>query len=91
MACLDENLIYSANLKEFREDVRTVMASVKKACFYRKAPKCEFHMIEVKHLISIFRVNGIKIDPEQAQAVENRETLEKLKEVQAYPGFTNFY
>jgi hypothetical protein len=31
------------------------------------------------------------MDPEKVQAVENWEALEKLKEVQAFLGFANFY
>ena len=56
-----------------------------------KAEKCEFHKEEVKYLGLIVGVNGIRMDPEKVQAVENWEAPEKLKEVQAFLGFANFY
>ena len=67
------------------------MTSLKEASLYLKADKCEFHKKEVKYLISIVRVKGIRMDPEKVQAVENWEAPEKLKEVQAFLGFANFY
>jgi hypothetical protein len=56
-----------------------------------KAEKCQFHKEEVKYLGLIVGVNGTRMDPETVQAVENWETPEKLKEVQAFLGFANFY
>jgi hypothetical protein len=56
-----------------------------------KAEKCEFHKEEVKYLGLIVGVNGIRMDPEKVQAVENWEAPKKLKEVQAFLGFANFY
>jgi hypothetical protein len=67
------------------------MTSLKEAGLYLKAEKCKFHIEEVKYLGLIVGVNGIRIDPEKVQAVENWEVPGKLKEVQAFLGFANFY
>ena len=56
-----------------------------------KAEKCKFHKEEVKYLGLIVGVKGIRMNLEKVQAVENWEAPEKLKEVQAFLGFANFY
>src|ERR1700687_3897026 len=90
-AFLNDILIYSDNLKEHKEHVRAVMTTLKEAGLYLIAEKCGFHKEEVKYLRLIVRVNGIKMDPEKVKAVENWEAPGKLKEVQAFLGFANFY
>jgi hypothetical protein len=67
------------------------MTSPQEASPYLKAEKSEFHKKEVKYLGLIVGVHGIKIDLEKLQAIENWEAPEKLKEVQAFLGFANFY
>src|ERR1700737_2423471 len=90
-AFLDDILTYSDNLKEHKEHVRAVMTTLKEAGLYLKAEKCEFHQQEVKYLGLIVGVNGIKMDPEKVAAVKEWEAPGKLKEVQAFLGFANFY
>jgi hypothetical protein len=67
------------------------MTSLKEAGLYRKAEKCKFHKEEVKYLGLIVGVNGIRMDLEKVQAVENWEAPEKFKEAQTFLGFANFY
>jgi hypothetical protein len=90
-ALLNYIIINSSNLKEHKERVTTVMSAHKEAGLYLKAEKCEFHKEEVKYLRLIVGVNGIIMDPEKVQAVENWEASEKLKEVQAILRIANFY
>jgi hypothetical protein len=88
---LKDIVIYKNNLKEHKEHVRAVRTSLKEASLHLNAKKCEFHKKEVKYLGFIVRVNGIRMDLEKIQVVENWEVLEKLKEVQVFLGFANFY
>jgi hypothetical protein len=88
---LDDIPIDSDNLKEPKECIPAVMTSLKEAGLYLKVEQCEFHKEAVKYLGLIVGVNGIRMDLEKVQAVENWEALEKLKEVQAFLGFANFY
>ena len=67
------------------------MTTLKEAGLYQKAEKCEFHQQEVKYLGLIVGVNGIRMDPEKVTAVKEWEAPSKLKEVQAFLGFANFY
>jgi hypothetical protein len=79
LAFLDDILIYSDNLKEHREHVTAVMTSLKEAGLYLKTEQCEFHKEEVKYLELIVGVNGIRMDLEKVQAVENWEAPENSK------------
>src|ERR1700688_1697943 len=72
-AFLDDILIYSDNLKEHKEHVRAVITALKEAGLYLQAETCEFHKEEVKYLGLIVGVNGIRMDSEKVQAVENWE------------------
>jgi hypothetical protein len=76
---------------EHKEHVRAVMMTLKEAGLYWKAEKCEFHQQEVKFLGLIVGVNSIRIDPERVTAVMEWEAPGKLKEVQVFLGFANFY
>jgi hypothetical protein len=67
------------------------MTSLKEAGLYIKVEKFEIHKEEVKYLGLIVRVNGIRMDLEKVQAIENWAAAEKLKEGQAYLGFAHFY
>jgi hypothetical protein len=67
------------------------MTSLKEAGLYLKAEKCKFHKEEVKYLRLIIGVNGIGMDLEKVQAVENWEAPEELNEVQAFLACANFY
>src|ERR1700687_1212068 len=86
-AFLDDIFIYSDNLKEHKDHVRAVMTALKEAGLYLKAEQCEFHTEEVKYLGLIVGINGIRMDPEKVQSVENWTAPEKFKEVQAFLGF----
>jgi hypothetical protein len=91
MAFLDNILIYSNNLTEYKEHVRAVMTILKDTRLYLKVEKCKCHQEEVKFLGLIVGVNGIKMDTEKVAAVKEWKAPGKLKEVQAFLGFTNFY
>jgi hypothetical protein len=73
MAFLNDILIPRNNLREHREHVTAVMTSHKEAGLYMKVEKYQFHTEEVQYLGLIVGVNGIRIDPEKMQAVENWE------------------
>ena len=78
-------------MKEYKEHVRAVMQTPKDAGLYVKAEKYEFHQEEVKYVGLIVEVNGIRMDPENVQVVKEWEVPNKLKEVQVFLRFANYY
>jgi hypothetical protein len=66
---LDDTLIYSDNFEEYEQCIRLVLDDFAKVGLHLKPKKCEFHQQEVKHLVLIISIDGIKIDPEKIHAV----------------------
>jgi hypothetical protein len=65
--------------------------TLNEAGLYLKVEKCEFHQQEVKYLGLMVAVQRIRMDLEKIIAVKEWEAPSKLKEVQAFLGFANFY
>lgn len=53
--------------------------------------KYEFNLTEVYYLDLIVTTNSIRIDPKKLETIRSQETLENVKDVQSFLGFTNFY
>ena len=62
---LDDILIYSDNVNEYKEYIRTVMTPLKEAKLYLKAEQYEFHKEVVKYQGLIVGVNSIRMDPDK--------------------------
>jgi hypothetical protein len=67
------------------------MTTLSEAGLYLTAEKYKFHQQQVKYWGLIVGVNGTRMDPEKVIAVEQWEAPGKLKEVQTFLGFANFY
>lgn len=53
--------------------------------------KCEFNVTKIKYLGLIISVNGIEMDPEKVEAIQNWQTPTCVKDVLQFTGFTGFY
>ena len=78
-------------LKDHAEAVKKVLKTLQQADIRLRPDKCEFHKKEVKFLGSIITTEGIRMDQKKAKAVKKWPEPKNLKEVQAFPGFANFY
>jgi len=56
-----------------------------------KPSKCEFHQSETEYLGFIIGQEGIKTDPVKTQAIWNWTAPKKIKEIQGFLAFCNFY
>jgi hypothetical protein len=90
-AYLDDILIYSESLLEHRHHVKQVLDSLNKAGLYLKTEKCLFYQSHVKYLGLIISDAGVEMDPGKIEAVMKWPVPSKLKEVQGFLGFANFY
>jgi signal peptidase I len=68
-AYLDDILIYSKTLKEYKRHVRLILEILTEAGLYLDINKCEFHISEVKYLGLIISNKNIRIDPEKIRAI----------------------
>lgn len=90
-AYLDDILIFSDTLEQHQKHVLQVLDALCKAGLALKPEKCEFHRTSVSYLGLIVSTEGLKMDPRKVEAVSEWPEPKKLKDVQAFLGFANFY
>lgn len=90
-AYIDDVLIYSNTLEEHRQHVKTVLQALREAGLQCDIRKCQFDKQEVKYLGMIIATAGVRIDPAKVEAITSWATPEKVKDIQAFLGFANFY
>ncbi|KAH9263209.1 hypothetical protein BASA83_013450 [Batrachochytrium salamandrivorans] len=56
-----------------------------------KAEKCHFYQTEIKYLGYIISPDGTSMDPSKISAVQDWPAPKKVRELQVFLGFTNFY
>jgi len=56
-----------------------------------KPSKCQFHQSETEYLGFIIGQEGVKTDPVKTQAIWAWTAPKKIKEIQCFLGFCNFY
>ena len=95
-AYLDDIIIYSKNKRDHDQHVREVLSRLQAAGLQIDIDKCEFSVSETKYLGLIISDGGIRMDPEKVKAIidwasPNSCLRNKLKELQRFLGFANFY
>jgi hypothetical protein len=88
---LDDILIYSDNLEEHKKHVREVLRRLRKHGLYARADKCEFHTNTVEYLGYILSPEGLTMSQSKVQDILDWPTPRKVKDVQSFLGFANFY
>ncbi len=88
---IDDILIYSNSKKKHQIHLRKVLTALQKAGLQADIDKCEFHVTKISYLGLIISTEDIYIDPKKVEAVQNWETPTRVKDIQAFIGFANFY
>src|ERR1700677_3946600 len=88
---MDDILVFTKDLEEHRRIVNEVLRQLKENDLFLKPQKCFFEQKEVKFLGLIISEEGIRIDLKKVEGVQNWPHPKKVKEVQAFLGFANFY
>jgi len=88
---LDDILIFGTCLKEHRQLVKKVLKRLQFNDLYAKAEKCFFEQSSIKYLGIIISENKVQIDEEKLSGVLEWLVLTKVKQVQVFLGFANFY
>jgi hypothetical protein len=70
-AYLDDILIYSDKLNDYRNYVLKVLEALSEAGLHLKPEKYEFHEQEVKYLSFIISTSGTKMDPAKVELYNN--------------------
>lgn len=88
---LDDILIYSDNPEDHQKHVKEVLRRLRANNLYCKASKCEFNKDTVEYLGFILSKGGLYMSEEKVQAITEWPTLRKVKDIQSFLGFCNFY
>ena len=88
---MDDIIIFTNDIEEHQRITWEVIEILKKNNLYLKLEKCEFKKMMVEYLRVIISHNTLAVDPIKAATVKDWPTPQKLKEVQEFVGFLNFY
>jgi len=88
---LDDVLIYSETKSDHIRDVHAILKAIENSGMKIKPGKCEFHPTEKEYLGFIIGREGIKVDPIKTAAIWEWAKHTKVKKIQRFIGFCNFY
>ena len=91
MVYLDNILIFGTCLKEHRQLVKEVLKRLQFNDLYTKVEKCFFKQSNIKYLGIIISENKVQMDEEKLLGVLEWPVPTKVKQVQVFLGFANFY
>jgi len=88
---LDDILIYSSDKATHRKQVKEVLRRLRKHGLYANPEKCEFDRESVEYLGYILSTDGLTMAADKVQTIQDWPEPRKVKDVQSFLGFANFY
>src|ERR1700730_11010352 len=88
---LDDILIYSEDPKQHVKHVQEVLQRLRENGLFLNPVKCEFHTETVEYLGFVLSLTRLSMDMAKVKAIQEWPTLRKVKDIQSFLGFTNFY
>jgi hypothetical protein len=88
---MDDILVFTATLEEHRAIVKEVLKRLKESDLFLKPEKCKFEVDSVDFLGLIVSHNQLRMDPVKIAGIREWPTPRRVKEVQSFLGFGNFY
>ena len=91
MIYLDDILIYSDSIAEHKDHVREVLQQLRINGLFASPNKCVLHCDKVEFLGFILGPHGVQMDDSKVSVIQEWPTPRRLKDIQAFLGFANFY
>src|SRR6266446_10860245 len=88
---MDNILVNSCTLSNHQQIVCQVLSTLQKWRLFLKPEKCKFEQKEVEYLGLVILKDHVAMDPMKVCRVTEWPTPTKVKEVQSFLGFVNFY
>ena len=88
---LDDILVFSENESLHEEHVREVLRRLRKHGLFANPSKCEFHTDTTEYLGYILSPSRLSMSVEKIKAIQAWPEPHKVKDVQSFLGFANFY
>ena len=88
---INDIIIHTRTLKEHRHITKEVLEILQANKLYIKPEKCEIEKERIKYLGVVVSEGRVEMDPVKTEALTSWLTPKKLKELQSFLGFCNFY
>lgn len=88
---LDDILIFSKSKEEHLEHLNLVLRTLQKENLLINLKKCSFMKEDLVYLGFVVSKEGLKMDPEKVQAIQNWPTPRSIFEVRSFHGLASFY
>src|SRR5260221_2106013 len=88
---MNDILVYSHTLSNHWQIICQVLSTLQEQRLFLKPEKCKFEQKEVKYLGLVISKDHVAMDPMKVHGVTEWPTPMKVKEVQSFLGFVNFY
>ena len=88
---MDDFIIPAKMMKELEERTIRFLKIVKKHNLCSKRSKCDFNMEEIPIIGVVVGQGQVQIENNKVKAVKEWKTPTKIKKVESFLGFTNFY
>ena len=88
---LDNILIFSDNPADHKKHIQEVLRRLCLHGLYLRPDKCFFSVDSVNYLGFILSKDGLKMDSAKVQAITDWPEPRKVKDIQSFLGFANFY
>ena len=88
---LDDILIYSDDMTKHKVHIKEVLWRLQANGLYASPSKCEFHKDTVEYLGFILSPDGLHMSEDKFKTILDWLEPKKVKDVQYFLGFCNFY
>ena len=88
---LDDILIYSDDPASHSAHVLEVLRRLRANNLYAKLEKCEFSIATTEFLGFVISPDGLRMDDAKIQVIRDWPVPRKVKDIQSFLGFANFY
>ena len=88
---LDDIPVYSKNEEEHEEHLRLTLKLLRENRLYAKLRKCDFYRDRIWYLRNIISKEGISVDPDKIEAINNWPTPKNVTEVRYFMGLVGYY
>src|SRR5258707_6648552 len=88
---MDDILIYSSSLADHQRITQEILQTLHSYKLFLQLEKCKFKCQEVDYLGLVISKDHIAMDPIKVQGVTDWLQPAKVKDVQSFTGFMNFY
>src|SRR5882724_4642114 len=88
---LDDILIYSDNISKHKLHVQEVLRRLHANGLFAHADKCKFHVTSCGYLGYMLSPEGLTMGLYKVQIIQDWPTPQKVKDIQSFLSFANFY